>query len=372
MLKERYILASERIREIPEEKGMVEASFEGFFQTLARLILNILALTEAGCEERKAAPAGDLLKEIRPGSYEKSFACPSFACSKLGEDLGRPLSVLYYEIYGMILPAFLGKEEEMLIRMELFLEIYQAFVIEFRETGGVPEGKYITGKIGQYLADYFREETLRRLQDLSCEADPGEEESSAFYSLSSVLSETQPSALLSGEEDIERAAAVLSGKLAGSAASPFTCGLGISLGPGRMKTLAAALERRGIKAIPYVGRRSLFDLREDLSAPFFPQADPRFYIDHREDLGLFLDESLRTRILQALESALSEEGDVLSSFGGWILSGVREEKGLRPDPMAVRYGRHQRKLLSGLLESCEERIREAGLCLGEEDALRLP
>ena len=27
MLKERYILASERIREIPEEKGMVEASF---------------------------------------------------------------------------------------------------------------------------------------------------------------------------------------------------------------------------------------------------------------------------------------------------------------------------------------------------------
>ena len=158
MLKERYILASERIREIPEEKGMVEASFEGFFQTLARLILTILALAEAGDKERKARLTEDLFHEIRPGAYEKSFACPSFACQKLGEDLGRPLSVLYYEIYGSLLPALGGSLEEILIRMELFLEIYQAFMIEFRETGGPPEGRYITGKIGQYLADYFRQD----------------------------------------------------------------------------------------------------------------------------------------------------------------------------------------------------------------------
>jgi hypothetical protein len=381
LLKERYILASERIREIPEEKGMVEASFEGFFQTLARLILTILSLAEEGDEERRGRLLEEIFDEISPGAYEKSFACPSFACQKLGEDLGRPLSVLYYEICGSVLPALSGSLEEMLIRMELFLEIYQAFMIEFRETGTFPEGRYITGKIRQYLEDYFRQETLFRLQDLTCEDSSGREDPfsvssdwEAFFSPASpsLLSEGRAEARAEAlaEALADRLPADPEGKDFGDAPA-YTCGLGVSLGPDNINALTKALERRGIRAFPYVGRRSLFDIREDLTAPACSLADPRFYTDHREDLGLFLDESLRTRILQALEGALSEEGEDLSSFAGWILPGREKEEGaLRPDPMAVRYGRHQKKLLSGLTGSFEEMIREAGLFMGAEDVFR--
>ena len=380
MLKERYILASERIREIPEEKGMVEASFEGFFQTLARLILTILALAEAGDKEVKARLTEDLFHEIRPGAYEKSFACPSFACQKLGEDLGRPLSVLYYEIYGSLLPALGGRMEEILIRMELFLEIYQAFMIEFREKGGPPEGRYITGKIGQYLADYFRQETRERLQGLSFGESEEEDMHSAFSVWEPFFSPASGPLSAGGGDEAEKAAQALAEGLSASLdekgfgnTSAYVCGLGVSLGYENIKALTAALGRRGIRAIPYAGRLSLFDIREDLRSPAFPKADPRFYMDHREDLGLFLDESLRTRILQALEGALSEEEEALSSFAGWILPGRdKKERALRPDSMAVRYGRHQKKLLSGLLCSFEEMIRESGLFLGEESVFLLP
>ena len=388
MLKERFILASGRIREIPEEKSMAAPAFQGFFQTLARLILKILALSEAGDRDRKAALAGELFRETGPGAYDKSFACPSFACRNLGEDLGRPLSVLYYEIYGTILPALLGSREEILIRMELFLEIYQAFMIEFRETGGVPEGRYITGRIRDYLSDYFLEETERRLRELS----PGEDGSGSgeflpsFSCLQAALSPASPS-LPGGEEETEGNAGAMTGAMASATAEEYaeflkamgleegespTCGLGVAMGPGSCKALGDALERRGIRVLPYTGRRSLFDLREDLAAPAFPRTDPRFYIDHREDLGLFLDESLRTRILQALEGALREEGKALSSFGGWILPVEERREDLPPDPKAVRLGRHQKKLLSGLLEREEEMIREAGLFLSRKDVHRVP
>lgn len=369
MLKERFILASERIREIPEEKGMAAPAFEGFFHILARMILKVLLLSEAGDAERRADLAGELFGEIGPGSYEKSFACPSFACRNLGEDLGRPLSVLYYELYSMIVPALSGSREEILIRMELFLEIYQAFVIEYRETGGAPAGKYIICRLRDYFSDYFREETLRRLKALSAGDD-----FSAFSCFRPVVS---PGDI----EELERSAQTLAEELSSSPGADglgedvsYSCGLGVSFGSESFSALTAALKRRCLRALPYAGRCSLFDLREDLRAPAFPQADPRFYLDHREDLGLFLDESLRTRILQALEAVLSEEGENLFSFRGWILPGgekKEESQTLRPDPMAVRLGRHQRKLLSAICEKEEDMIREAGLFLSEKDVFRL-
>ena len=374
MLKERYYLASERIREIPEEKGMTAPAFEGFFGALARLILAALCLADAGEGVAMKAPGEDILGEIGPGRYRESYACPSFACQHLGEDLGRPLSVLYYEICSMILPALLGSREEMLIRMELFLEVYQAFVIEFREKGGAPEGKYITGKIREYLSDYFREETLRRAKELTSPAPLPD-----FSFLCGLCRER-------GEEEEKRAAASLSEgfemtlkeKGFDQKALPL-CGLGVFPGPLKLwKAAAAALEERGIRALPYLGRRSLFDLREEICPPDFAFADPGFYKDHKEDLGLFLDESLRTKILQALETALHEEGGRLSSFAGWaFFEGERNdreagESSLLPDPMAVRLGRHQRKLLRALMEKEDEMLREAGLFLTDRDVFRLP
>lgn len=358
MLKERFMLASERIREIPEEKGMTAPPFEGFFRALASTVL--------------AALEGGLPGELGPGAYEKSYACPSFACEKLGEDLGRPLSVLYYEVCSMALPSLPGDPEEILIRMELFLEVYQAFVIEFRETGGVPEGRYITGKIGQYLSDYFREEALRRLKALTIPSSA--EEGKADRTLESMEDSMEMSMAVSMAEGFEKSLASR-----GFEGDSPVCGLGGLKGSERLTALsAAALGQKGIRAIPFTGRCSLFDLREDLRLRSCPGVSPRFFTDHREDTGLFLDESLRTRILQALEAALSEEGEALASFAGWAFF---EEEGkdpkagkeaLRPDPMAVRLGRHQKKLLNGIHERAGEMIREEGLFLTEDDVFRLP
>ena len=49
----------------------------------------------------------ELYEDIEGEAYEKSFANPSYACARLGEDIGRILSFLYTELRGCIVPLLL-------------------------------------------------------------------------------------------------------------------------------------------------------------------------------------------------------------------------------------------------------------------------
>ena len=132
---ERLELSLDRIREIREEKKLQE-HFQEYFETVAEFILMIEEnrqwiekgnLQTAALEElqrRNHLLYQDVLSE----NYETSYANPSYAVKRLGEDYGQFLSAVYAEIRSLIIAVFEQELETIVIRLELFLEIYGMFL----------------------------------------------------------------------------------------------------------------------------------------------------------------------------------------------------------------------------------------------------
>ncbi|MFR5486298.1 aminopeptidase [Eubacterium sp.] len=134
MIKERYDIAIERIKEIITE-DTVEEKFLPYFVAAAQFILkidNLLGLIESKkieklTLEQLTALNKDLYEDETEIVYEKCFANPKFAVEKLGEEYGQLLCYVFTANRNMISNAFQGKLEEITLRMELFIEIYNQF-----------------------------------------------------------------------------------------------------------------------------------------------------------------------------------------------------------------------------------------------------
>ena len=141
MIEERYQLALHRISQIPNEKNMTAPAFEDYFRRAAQWILQLAGLKsflkDGGFEKASLEELGTrnraLYEEILPGHYENSYACYAYAEDRLGSRHGKLLCALYYELRTMIPFVFENETERMLIRMELFLEIYHMFTARFAE-----------------------------------------------------------------------------------------------------------------------------------------------------------------------------------------------------------------------------------------------
>ncbi len=178
ILEERYGLALQRIKEIPGEH-LGQDSLEDYFSFCAGFVLMIddtrgfLAgggLESAPLEElerRNQALYGDIL----PSHYEKSYGNPAVAVKLLGEDYGRELCFLYTKLREMIGFVYEGRLEELVIRLELFAEVYAAFRYKEAEEGGLPSGDEIRGILYWFVSDYADITAERTVRELVC---PGE------------------------------------------------------------------------------------------------------------------------------------------------------------------------------------------------------
>ena len=134
MIKERYDIAIERIKEIITE-DTVEEKFLPYFVAAAQFILkidNLLGLIESKKIEELTLEQltflnKDLYEDETEIVYGKCFANPKFAVEKLGEEYGQLLCYVFTANRNMISNAFQGKLEEITLRMELFIEIYNQF-----------------------------------------------------------------------------------------------------------------------------------------------------------------------------------------------------------------------------------------------------
>lgn len=134
MIKERYDIAIERIKEIITE-DTVEEKFLPYFVAAAQFILkidNLLRLIESKkieelTLEQLTALNKDLYEDETEIVYEKCFANPKFAVERLGEEYGQLLCYVFTANRNMISNAFQGKLEEITLRMELLIEIYNQF-----------------------------------------------------------------------------------------------------------------------------------------------------------------------------------------------------------------------------------------------------
>lgn len=132
---ERLELSMERIKEIKSEKKL-QQKYQVYFETVADFLLQIeenrqwiLAgkLQTASLEELEAGNY-KLYEDILTANYEKSYANPQHAVSIFGKEMGQFLSALYAELRSLIVASFENDIYSIIIRTELFLEIYGMFM----------------------------------------------------------------------------------------------------------------------------------------------------------------------------------------------------------------------------------------------------
>ena len=178
ILLERLELALLRIREIPGEDWQGEAlqSWREYFTVVAKFLLLIEdnrkfleqdGLKTATLEELQQRNHA-LYEDILPENYENSFANPAYAVKMLGEEFGALAAFLYTEMRSLIGFTYEGRLEELVIRMELFSEVYAAFVYEQQENHKLPTYASIREILYWFVSDYADVAAEERVKELVC------------------------------------------------------------------------------------------------------------------------------------------------------------------------------------------------------------
>lgn len=165
--QERFLLAAERIREIPTENAAPSFAIDYFHQTavfLSMLLdtydsikngkLHTMSLSELQKQNH------DLYEDILPEHYAQSYGNPDYAVSKLGQNYGSLLCALYAEIRAAIPYVFEQRADCLTISMELYLEIYGILCDEN------PSAEAVHSALYYYCFDYSDLFLLRRTQEL--------------------------------------------------------------------------------------------------------------------------------------------------------------------------------------------------------------
>lgn len=178
ILQERLELALLRIREIPGEdfQGAELLPWKEYFTTVAKFLL-LIEDTRQFLEQGKQATATleelqqrnhALYEDILPENYENSFANPAYAVKMLGEEFGVLVSFLYTEMRSLIGFTYEGRLDELVIRMELFSEVYAAFVYEQQENHKLPTYAAIREILYWFVSDYADVAAEERVREMVC------------------------------------------------------------------------------------------------------------------------------------------------------------------------------------------------------------
>lgn len=140
VLQERYDLAMERIGTIPGETACGE-EYAAYFAKSAEFLLLLKEERKFWSgEESKQAPAEELQRrnralyaDVLPENYGQSYANPAYAVACMGDTFGAMLSFLYREMRSVIPFVYEDRLEEIVIRLELFVEVYTCFVYAWQE-----------------------------------------------------------------------------------------------------------------------------------------------------------------------------------------------------------------------------------------------
>ncbi len=355
ILWERYGLVLERIRQIPEEHFGKE-EVEGYFKSCAQFLLliddTLRFLAGGGYEKATLEELKErnyaLYADILPGHYEESYGNPSFAVRKLGEELGGILSFLYAELRSLIGFAHEDRLEDVVIRMELFVEVYGAFSYAAGEDGTLPSGEEIRGILYWFAFDYADVAAERRIREQVCAEGSRSEEGTSVSNvhigriMNSELSDVRTlygygEYVSESELEMAKFLSTLPEETIYLMADTFTegyrigfevtgkdlsrkrtVGLYYRLGFERMMRRAIEnFEKMGLKALTFRRAYSVLDNR-GLGISGFCGAVPnrQYDYDHKDDSALFLDRNYVNRKLDVTRTAYEKYKDEAGSYGG--------------------------------------------------------
>ena len=383
-LQERYDLCLGKVRAIAEE-GYGDECVGAYFAEVAAFIclmddyykfVRQNGLKEAGLEELRSWNH-KLYRDILPENYSSSFADPAYAVEELGEAFGQLLSALYVEVRSMIVPVTEQCLEALLIRVELFVEVYSAFEYEWQENQVLPAYESIRQILYWYVSDYSdiaQEEAVKR------QVDPED-----IYALG-VMMEADLSDLrylyrygeyvTEEEERTARFMASLPQEKIDLMADTYTegCRMGLvkedkALPGKRTVELCYALgsERMMVKTIENFAKLGLKPVLRRSPAGILQGggliklgclgANPnrQYDYDHKEDKALVWDKAMVQRKLEVLRKAYEKYKEKAYLYAGQAGAETFGENGFEPEskPQALHMSSEQQRLYEEYLSQAE-------------------
>ncbi len=389
MLWERLSLAEERVRELsrewttkdprtssegiekavlPKEWNAYMAAQSGLFCLLCDIWNEAKEGTEKVPAERLKRWNRQLYEDILPDQYEKSYANPAYASACFGTELGKLLSAYAAEFRSAIPYVFERNMRELVIRMELFLELYSCVAAAVIEDGRAPSADAVHDILYWYASDYSDVESEQRVAEMVDEkldfalsiilqADLNDPDYLYRYGEYITENEIRLAAYMNGlaQETVDliadtftegyRMGFVNTGKDLGR---KKTVNIRYPLGFERVVRQAVyQFQLMGLKPVIYRAGSSVFRRQGTNKVGYFgANPNKQYDYDHKEDEALFLDGQFVTRKLECLQAAFEEYKELAYVHAGPAVIEGFGEKPFIPSvkPEANALSEEQQKL----------------------------
>ncbi len=365
LLKERYKLARERLKEIPEE-AKAPKPWRDYFQRTALFLQQTVEIFERKEEDRPLSAWEEenhrLYEDILPEHYEVSYGNPAYAAREL-QAYGPALSALYTELRGAIPFAYEKRLWDMTVLLELFLEVYAAFTRE-----ELPPASAVREIYYWYAQDYCADMVRRRIQetvdpalafaaDIVRRADLSDLRYLYRYGEYVTENEKKTAAFLNtfSQEEIDAMARTYTegyrlGFIHGrkDLSKKKTVNIRYRLGFERM--VRAAVEQfRAMGLTPTIYRAAAHGVnkRQQGRIGYYGGVpNPQFDYDHRQDDALFLDKDFLQRKLRGMQQAYEDVKELAGEHAGPAVIDIFGEEPFTPQacPDALALTEEQQKL----------------------------
>ena len=348
ILQERLELALLRIREIPGEdfQGAELLPWKEYFTTVAKFLL-LIEDTRQFLEQGKQATATRkelqqrnraLYEDILPENYENSFANPAYAVKMLGEEFGVLVSFLYTEMRSLIGFTYEGRLDELVIRMELFSEVYAAFVYEQQENHKLPTYAAIREILYWFVSDYADVAAEERGREMVCPENNfaaailrtadftdlrylyaygeyvGENELKMAEFMNSLPEETIHTMADTYTEGYRIGFEVTGKDLSKKAVVDVRYQLGFER---MMRRALENFEKMGLQPVIYRAASSILYNPSIYKNGFYSVSPNRQYeFDHKDDKALFLDKMYCSRKLEVMHTAFEKYKKEARGYAG--------------------------------------------------------
>lgn len=370
LVQERYELAITRIREIANETETAK-QYASYFKEAAAFLVKIDKVYGMAANgslfsmpvAKKEVLNASLYEELFLENYKKSYCNPTYAVEVLGGEYGTFLAALRAELRSLIAYAYEKNVYNMVIRMELFLEIYGWFAMEEK-----PAVKELQESIASFVFDYqedFMEEAVISsfttentfCKDIVCKSDLSKLD--YLYDYGEYITENERKmasyAASLPQETIQLIADTFTeGYKKGFEATgkdisiKKTVNIRYFIGFERVvKAAIANFEKIGLTTIINRSQPSFFLGRNvQKIGCYSTQANKQFECDHEFDKVLYFNSMFVTRKLECYKAALEKYKIEASVFGGPAVIEDFGEESFSPveKEESYRLGSQERKL----------------------------
>ena len=370
--KERYELVTGRIREIAKEES-VPARYQKYFQKTALFLEKVdetlqkkqQGLLDAESEEEAKKRNKEFYQDILGKNYDTSYANPSYAVEKLGEEFGGVLSFLYTELRACIGYAYEGRAEDITIFGELFVEVYGIFAAAQDE---VVDKREVMQTIYYFYHDYSETMVERNIlemidpsldffTDIVMHADLsdirylyryGEYISDCELEIARFLNSMEEEKIQSMADTYTEGYRLGFANLGVDLSKKKTVQIHYPIGFERMVRAAVKnFEKMGLQ--PTISRDpvlSLFNRGHGKRNAYVKAVNKQYEYDHKDDKAYYFDKAFVERRLEVLRSSFESRKELAGVHAGPAVIEIFGEEPFEPvsKPENAHYNEKQQQL----------------------------